>query len=121
MLGIASEQGNPPEGQPATLLTVPLFHVTAEIPVMLQSFAMGRKLVLMTKWDAGEAMRLIEAEAIPYFVGVQVMSYEILTPPDRAQYDLAKVNDFAAGCTPRPVEPVRRHTDELGCGQALKR
>src|SRR3546814_8509126 len=29
MLGIATEQGNPPEGQPATLLTVPLFHVTA--------------------------------------------------------------------------------------------
>src|SRR3546814_2984339 len=40
MLGIATEQGNPPEGQPATLLTVPLFHVTAEIPVMPQSFAM---------------------------------------------------------------------------------
>src|SRR3546814_14356669 len=108
MLGIATEQGNPPEGQPATLLTVPLFHVTAEIPVMLQSFAMGRKLVLMPKWDAGEAMRLIEAEAITYFVGVPLMSYEILTHPDRAQSDLAKVNDFAAGGTPRPRSDERR-------------
>ncbi|RIA44591.1 acyl-CoA synthetase (AMP-forming)/AMP-acid ligase II [Hephaestia caeni] len=114
MLGIATEQGNPPEGQPATLLTVPLFHVTAEIPVMLQSFAMGRKLVLMPKWDAGEAMRLIEAEAITYFVGVPLMSYEILTHPDRATYDLSKVTDFAAGGAPRPVEHVRRIKDEMG-------
>ncbi|MDQ2879430.1 MAG: acyl--CoA ligase, partial [Pseudomonadota bacterium] len=62
MLGIATEDGKPPTSQPSTLLTVPLFHVTAEIPVMLQSFAMGRKLVLMPKWDAEAAMRLIEAE-----------------------------------------------------------
>ncbi len=44
---------------------------------MLQSFAMGRKLVLMRKWDAVEAMRLIQAERISYFVGVPLMSFEI--------------------------------------------
>ena len=60
MLGISTEDGKPPVGQPSTMLTVPLFHVTAEVPVMLQSFAMGRKLVMMPKWDALEAMRLIE-------------------------------------------------------------
>ena len=83
MLGIATENGTPPKGQPATLLNVPLFHVTAEVPVLLQSFAMGRKLVLMPKWDAEEAMRLIEAEDVTYFVGVPLMSYEMLTHPNR--------------------------------------
>ena len=62
MVGIATAQGNPPVGQPVTLLTIPLFHITGEVPVFLQSFAMGRKLVLMPKWDAREAMRLIAAE-----------------------------------------------------------
>jgi acyl-CoA synthetase (AMP-forming)/AMP-acid ligase II len=114
MLGIATENGTPPEGQPATLLNVPLFHVTAEIPVMLQSFAMGRKLVLMPKWDAEEAMRLIEAEQVSYFVGVPLMSYEILTHPNRHKYDLSKVTDFAAGGAPRPVEHVRRIQEEMG-------
>ncbi|MGN6269609.1 MAG: class I adenylate-forming enzyme family protein [Sphingomonas sp.] len=114
MLGIATENGNPPEGQPATLLNVPLFHVTAEIPVMLQSFAMGRKLVLMPKWDAEEAMRLIEAEQVSYFVGVPLMSYEILTHPNRHKYDLSRVTDFAAGGAPRPVEHVRRIKEEMG-------
>jgi long-chain acyl-CoA synthetase len=114
MLGIATEQGTPPQGQPAMLLNVPLFHVTAEVPVLLQSFAMGRKLVLMPKWDAEEAMRLIEAEDVTYFVGVPLMSYEILTHPNRGKYDLSKVTDFAAGGAPRPVEHVRRISEEMG-------
>ncbi|TPG40644.1 AMP-dependent synthetase [Sphingomonas koreensis] len=119
MLGIATEAGNPPVGQPATLLNVPLFHVTAEVPVMLQSFAMGRKLVLMPKWDAEEAMRLIEAEQVSYFVGVPLMSYEILTHPNRGRYDLSKVTDFAAGGAPRPIEHVRRINEEMGGGAPL--
>ncbi len=119
MLGIASQDGNPPTEQPSTLLTLPLFHVTAEIPVMLQSFAMGRKLVLMPKWDAREAMRLIQAERISYFVGVPLMSFEILTHPDRGQYDLSTVTDFAAGGAPRPVEHVKRIDAEMGGGAPL--
>ncbi len=114
MVGIATAQGNAPVGQPVTLLTIPLFHVTAEIPVFLQSFAMGRKLVLMPKWDAGEAMRLIQAEGVTYFVGVPLMSFEILNHPDRAHYDLSTVTDFAAGGAPRPVDHVRRIDAEMG-------
>ena len=119
MLGIATDAGNPPQGQPATLLNVPLFHVTAEVPVLLQSFAMGRKLVLVPKWDAEEAMRLIEAENVTYFVGVPLMSFEMLTHPNRGKYDLSKVTDFAAGGAPRPIEHVRRIKDEMGGGQPL--
>ncbi|OYY71616.1 class I adenylate-forming enzyme family protein [Sphingomonas sp. 28-63-12] len=114
MLGISTEDGKPVTTQHATLLNVPLFHVTAEVPVFLQSFAMGRKLVLMPKWDAEEAMRLIEKEKITYFVGVPLMSFEILTHPKRPSYDLSTVTDFAAGGAPRPVEHVRRLNEEMG-------
>ncbi|MEG3163235.1 class I adenylate-forming enzyme family protein [Sphingomonas sp. PB2P19] len=114
MLGIATAQGTAPTGQPTTLLTIPLFHVTAEITVLLQSIAMGRKVVMMSKWDAREAMRLIEAEGVTYFVGVPLMSFEILTHPDRAQYDLSSVTDFACGGAPRPVDHVRRIDAEMG-------
>jgi acyl-CoA synthetase (AMP-forming)/AMP-acid ligase II len=114
MLGLAAQDGTAPEGQQVTMLTIPLFHVTAEVPVFLQSFAMGRRLILMPKWDAGEAMRLIEAEGVTYFVGVPLMSYEILNHPDRARYDLSTVSDFAAGGAPRPAEHVRRIDAEMG-------
>jgi long-chain acyl-CoA synthetase len=119
MLSLAVQAGRPPVGQPATLLNLPLFHVTAEVPVLLQSFAMGRKLVLMPKWDAGEAMRLIEKERVTYFVGVPLMSFEMLTHPDRARYDLSSVTDFAAGGAPRPAEHVRRLEAEMGGGAPL--
>ena len=119
MVGIATADGNPPEGQPATLLTIPLFHVTAEVPVFLQSFAMGRKLVLLPKWDALEAMRLIEAERATYFVGVPLMSYEMLNHPERHRFDLSTVTDFAAGGAPRPAEHVQRIQDEMGGGAPL--
>ena len=116
MMTLGAEDGNPPAGPPSTLLNVPLFHVTAEVPVFLQSFAMGRKLVLMPKWDAEEGMRLIAQEAISYFVGVPLMSYEILNHPRRHDYDLSSVTDFAAGGAPRPAEHVKRIKEELGAG-----
>ncbi|MBS0502750.1 MAG: acyl--CoA ligase [Proteobacteria bacterium] len=116
---ITEMEGGPPTLQPATLLNVPLFHVTAEIPVMLQSFAMGRKLVVMGKWDAEEAMRLMEKEKVTYFVGVPLMSYEIMTHPNRSKYDLSTVRDFAAGGAPRPVEHVKRLNDEMGGAKPL--
>ncbi len=119
MLGIAVADGNPPTLQPATLLTVPLFHVTAEVPVFLQSWAMGRKLIIMPKWDAVEAMRLIEAEKVTYFVGVPLMSFEMLNHPERSKYDLSTVTDFAAGGAPRPAEHVERIQQEMGGGAPL--
>ncbi|MGL4313827.1 MAG: class I adenylate-forming enzyme family protein [Sphingomonas sp.] len=114
MLQLSTEDGKAPAPQQAMLLNVPLFHVTAEVPVLLQSFAMGRKLVLMPKWDAEEAMRLIERERVTYFVGVPLMSFEILTHPNRHNYNLSTVTDFAAGGAPRPVEHVRRLNEEMG-------
>ena len=113
MLTISTREGKAPPEQHATLLNLPLFHVTAEIAVLLQSFAIGRKLVLMTRWDAEDAMRLIERERVSYFVGVPLMSFEILTHPNRGLYDLSSVTDFAAGGAPRPAEHVRRIKEEM--------
>ncbi|MEH3048539.1 class I adenylate-forming enzyme family protein [Sphingomonas adhaesiva] len=113
MLGISQQAGVTSTLQPATLLNVPLFHVTAEVPVFLQSMAIARKLVLMPKWDAEEAMRLIDKEKVTYFVGVPLMSFEMLTHPNRAKYDLSTVTDIAAGGAPRPVEHVKRIDAEM--------
>ncbi|WP_336985495.1 class I adenylate-forming enzyme family protein [Altererythrobacter aquiaggeris] len=101
-------KGEAPTRQPCALVAVPLFHVTGEIPLLLQSFAIGRKLVIIPKWDAVEAMRMMEAEEVTYFVGVPLMSYEIATHPDRAKYDMSACMSFAAGGAPRPVEHVTR-------------
>jgi acyl-CoA synthetase (AMP-forming)/AMP-acid ligase II len=108
-----TEKGEAPSAQPCTLVNVPLFHVTGEVPLFLQSFALGRKLVMMPKWNAEEAMRLIEAEKVTYFVGVPLMSFEIATHPNRDKYDLSTCVSFAAGGAPRPVDHVSRIKEAL--------
>jgi len=103
--------------QPRTLLNVPMFHVTGEVPVLLNSFVIGRSMVLMRKWDAEEAMRLIEKEKITYFVGVPTMSLELMNHPDRDKYDLSSLTDIAAGGAPRPVSHVERLQKTFGWAQ----
>jgi acyl-CoA synthetase (AMP-forming)/AMP-acid ligase II len=104
---ILEGEGTPPP-EPKTLLSVPLFHVTGEVPVLLNSFVIGRTMVLMSKWDAAEAMRLVEKERVTYFVGVPTMSLELMTHPDREKYDLSSLTDITAGGAPRPVSHVER-------------
>ena len=108
LLGIKEMNGEPPVNPPRTLVNVPLFHVTGEVPVMLNSFVIGRGMVLMSKWDPGEALRLIEQETVTYFVGVPTMSLELMQHPDRDKYDLSSLTDIAAGGAPRPVAHVTR-------------
>src|SRR5205085_935098 len=113
LLGVLTAEGREPAGPPRTLLSVPLFHVTGEVPVMLNSFVVGRCMVIMPKWDAGEALRLIEKEKITYFVGVPTMSLELMTHPDRHKYDLSSLKDITAGGAPRPVSHVERLKHEF--------
>ena len=137
LLGILTQRGTPPVNTPKTLVNVPLFHVTGEVPVLLTSFIVGRGMVLMPKWDAGEALRLIEAEKITYFVGVPTMSLELMNHPDREQYDLSSLTDIAAGGAARPTSHVERlqksfsgaqpalgygltETNAVGCGNFWK-
>jgi acyl-CoA synthetase (AMP-forming)/AMP-acid ligase II len=108
LLGILTEDGNAPATPARTLLSVPLFHVTGEVPVMLNSFVIGRCMVIMPKWEATDALRLIEKEKITYFVGVPTMSLEIMNHPDRGKYDLSSLRDITAGGAPRPVSHVER-------------
>jgi len=110
---VLAGQGTPPTDLPATLLNLPLFHVTGEVVVMLQSFAIGRKMVVMRRWDALEALRLIEAERVTYVTGVPLMGLELATHPQRDRFDLSSLSDIAAGGAPRPAEHVGRIRDGL--------
>lgn len=116
LVNIMTKAGKMPAGQPTAMVCVPLFHVTASVPLVLVSYAIGRKLVLLNKWDAEEAMRLIEKERVTYFVGVPLMSMEIYSHPHFDKYDLSSCVTMAAGGAPRPVEHVRRIKEKMGDG-----
>jgi acyl-CoA synthetase (AMP-forming)/AMP-acid ligase II len=70
-------------------------------------------MVIMPKWDATEALRLIEKEKITYFVGVPTMSLELMNHPERHKYDLSTLKDITAGGAPRPISHVERLRSEF--------
>ncbi len=108
LLGVLTRDNRQPVNPPRTLVSVPFFHVTGEVPLLLNSFVVGRGMVIMPKWDVLEALRLIEAEKITYFVGVPTMSLELMNHPDRDKYDMSTLADITAGGAPRPVSHVER-------------
>lgn len=107
---------NPP--QPAALVSVPLFHVTGCNAIFLISLIVARKLVLMHKWDATRALELIQEERVTGFTGVPTMSWEIVTHPNVAQYDLSTLASLGSGGAARPPEQVRVMTEKFPAAPA---
>ena len=97
---------NPP-WQPAILCNVPLFHVTGSHAQFLACFIYHRKMVMMYKWDAEQALRLIEKERISILHGVPTMTWEVLHAPGFKQADLSSLRNVQAGGAPRPPEHLR--------------
>ena len=97
-----------PTDPPAVILTVPLFHVTGLTVQLLMSFRRGRKVVGMYKWDAEEALRIIDAERITEFNGVPTMAWELVQSPNRHKYDLSSLKSAGGGGAPMAPEHARQ-------------
>ncbi len=82
---------------PTALLTTPLFHVTANNCGAYATTAGGGAIVLMYKWDAGDALKLIAREKVTAMSGVPMMSRELITHPDFSKYDLSSLLSLGGG------------------------
>ncbi|MEO8811793.1 MAG: class I adenylate-forming enzyme family protein [Caulobacteraceae bacterium] len=93
---------------PVSLLATPLFHVTANNCAAYALTAGGGKMILMYRWDAGEALRLMEREKVTSFGGVPVMSRELINHPDFAKTDLSSLMSLGGGGSQLPPDLVAR-------------
>lgn len=82
---------------PSGLVTTPLFHVTANNCGAYAATAAGGKMVLMHRWDAGEALKLIERERCTSAGGVPVMARELIMHPDFDKYDTSSLLSVGGG------------------------
>ena len=94
--GVAPDP-NAPLPIPVTLITTPLFHVTANNCGAYATSAAGGKMVLMYRWDAKEALTLIEQEKVMSVSGVPVMARELITHPDFAKHDTSSLMSVGGG------------------------
>lgn len=97
---------NAPAPIPIALVTTPLFHVTANNCGAYAVTAGGGKLVLMYRWDAKEALTLIERERVTAMSGVPVMAREVITHPDFASHDLSSLTTLGGGGAQLPPDLV---------------
>ena len=93
---------------PSGLLTIPLFHCTGSHSAFLLSLIIGRKLVIMRKWDAHEALRLIEKERITWFTGVPTMSAELQNAAVDSGLDTSSLKEVFSGGAARPPDQVAK-------------
>jgi long-chain acyl-CoA synthetase len=104
----------PPEAaaglQAASLLVVPLFHVTGCLATMVLNYATGGKLVLMPtgRFDADNAMEVIEREKVTSIGGVPTIMWRIVESPNLGKYDLSSVKRASYGGAPAAPELVER-------------
>lgn len=88
------------------LLTTPLFHVTANNCCTYPTTADGGTVVLMRRWDPGEALQLIGREKVTAMSGVPTMARELLNHPDFAASDTSSLASLAGGGAPLPPDLV---------------
>src|SRR5437868_2883419 len=96
-----------------TLLTVPLFHVTGCFSTFVASMFHGGTLVLMYKWDAGQALALIEREQITSMIGVPTNAWQLLSHPNLTAHDLSSLTSLGYGGAPAPPKLLERITASL--------
>ena len=111
--GVLESQGNPVPEQMRALVSVPLFHVTGEVPVMLTSYVIDRGLVLMHKWDAELALQMIERHKVTVFTGVPTMALELMSHERKGDYDLSSLGDINSGGAARPAAHLKRQDEDL--------
>lgn len=98
--------GLPPPPRPCFLVATPLFHVTATHPVFLLSLPAGAKLVLMDKWDAENAVRLIDREKVTRLIGVPTQSADLMAAAGQLGATLETLTFLGAGGAKRPAAQV---------------
>jgi acyl-CoA synthetase (AMP-forming)/AMP-acid ligase II len=107
----ANAGGEARDFPPCALMTVPLFHATGSHSLFMLSILIGRKIVMMHKWDVEEAMRLIEVERVTNFNGVPTMSAELQAAAKTSGRDLSSLREIYSGGAARPPDQVKKITE----------
>lgn len=78
----------------------PLFHVTGTVAHMAVTMATGCSLILSHRFDAAEALRLIERHHATFTIGSITVFIALLNHPTFADRDLSSLSKVASGGAP---------------------
>lgn len=96
------------------LSALPLPHVYGNI-VMNAAFQSGMRLVLLSRFDAGEVIRQIAEQQITLFEGVPTMYYQMLAHPEINSADLSSLTRCTVGGQSMPTAKIEAVVRRFGC------
>lgn len=85
------------------LLTVPLFHATGLLGGLLLPIQTAQKVVMMFKWDAGEALKIIQEEKVTGLSSVPAVIQDLLFHPEFDKYDTRSLIRVSAAGAATPA------------------
>lgn len=98
---------------PCVFVTNPLFHVSGLHSAAVMALATGLRTVWnVGRFDAGEAMRLVERERITGWGAMNTAVWRMIHHPDFGRYDLSSLRQIGGGGAPTPPE-LQRQMREL--------
>jgi steroid-24-oyl-CoA synthetase len=101
-------------GQPANLLTSPLFHVGGLHSSVCTALSAGSKLVFSEgRFDPEQVMRLIQDERISVWGAIPTMLHRVVHHPKIRDYDLSSLRSISFGGAPTPPETIDRAREVL--------
>ena len=103
--------------QGATLLGVPLFHVTGLHAVLLMSYRAQRRVISMYRWNPEKAAELIARERITSFVAPAAMTGDLVKVAANTRHDLSSLAVVGGGGAPRAPDQVRAIDKAFGAAR----
>ena len=101
-----SSSGRRPRQQ-VSLWTFPFFHIAGVTGVTV-AVAGGGALVTQYKWDAKEALQLVEKHRITQVAGVPTVVRGLMEHPDYSLHDLSSLSTISQGGSPVPPDSIAR-------------
>jgi long-chain acyl-CoA synthetase len=112
MAGAPPADPSAPKPQVRALSTFPFFHI-AGLCGMINNTKAGTCIHSMYKWDAGEALKLIERHRVNVVGGVPTVVRTLLEHPDFAKHDLSSITSIGQGGAPVAPDTIARIETEF--------
>jgi len=101
--------------QDVVLGALPLFHAFGQTCGLNAAVSSGASLALVTRFDAGKALAVIERDRVTVFEGVPTMYAALLHHPERERFDAGTLRLCVSGGAALPVELLRGFERTFGC------
>jgi acyl-CoA synthetase (AMP-forming)/AMP-acid ligase II len=90
------------------LMPSPVTHITGYLYGLELGFVSGAKVVLMERWDAGEAVDLVQEHGVTLSIGATPFLAELVAETERRHATLPTMRLFGCGGAPVAPELIRR-------------